>query len=267
MPILDRFDLSGRTAIVTGAGSNLGREMAIALANAGADIVGVGRRPGPLAETGALVEAAGRRYLARPTDVTDSSAVNTMAAEAIEAFGSIEILINNAGGGSAGRGKTLAELTDADWYAGMDSNLTSAFFCSRALIEHFVEQNYGRIINVGSGIGYRAARTMWAYPVAKGGVMQLTRALAMNYARENIRSTCIAPGLFPHEITRGLERRTGFQTSGRVGRLEEIGPLAVFLASEAADYMSGETVLIDGGTIAAGVTPAGIAPLFEAPGR
>ena len=267
VPILDRFDLSGRTAIVTGAGSNLGREMALALAEAGADIVGVGRRPEPLAETGALVEARGRRYLARPTDVTDSTAVNAMAAEAIEAFGSIEILLNNAGGGGAGQGKTLAEVTDAEWHAGIDTNLTSAFFCSRALIEHFVERDCGRIINVTSGMGYRGGRLQWAYPIAKGGVMQLTRALAMNYARENIRSTCIAPGFFPHEMTAEVERRTGLQASGRLGRLEEIGPLAVFLASEAAEYMSGETVLIDGGAIAAGVTPAGMTPVFEAPGR
>ena len=263
MPILDRFDLSGRTAIVTGAGSNLGREMAIALAEAGADVLGAGRRPEPLEETGALVRERGARYLARPTDVTDSSDVDALVAAAIEEFGKVDILVNNAGGGSAGAGKTLAELTDEDWHQGIDTNLTSAFFCSRAVIEHFVERSYGRIINITSGLGYRSARQRFMYPIAKAGVISLTKALAVSYARENIRATCIAPGLFPHELTPEAQNRVGLQPAGRYGRLEEIGPLTVFLASEAADYISGETILIDGGAIAAGVTPAGMVPTIE----
>ncbi len=263
MPILDRFDLSGRTAIVTGAGSNLGREMALALAEAGADIVGSGRRPEPLEETGAMVRERGRRYLARPTDVTDSAAVNAMVAEAIAEFGAIDILVNNAGGGSAGAGKTLPELTDEDWQLGIDTNLTSAFFCSRAIIEHFVERNYGRIINITSGLGYRAARQRFMYPIAKAGVISLTKALAVSYARENIRATCIAPGMFPHEFTHEVENRASLQPAGRYGAMQEIGPLTVFLASAAADYVSGETILIDGGAIAAGVTPAGMVPTIE----
>ena len=261
MPILDRFDLNGRTAIVTGAGSNLGREMSIALAEAGADIVGVGRRSEPLEETGAMVRERGRRYLARPTDVTDSSEVNAMVAEAIAEFGTIEILVNNAGGGAAGRGKTLPELTDEEWHLGINTNLTSAFFCSRAVIEHFVEHGFGRIINVTSGWGYRGARGRFMYPISKAGVISLTKALTMSYARDNVRSTCIAPGAFPHELTPEVENRAGLQPAGRFGRLEEIGPLAVFLASDATDYMSGETILIDGGAIAAGVTPAGMTPV------
>jgi len=261
MPILDRFDLSGRTAIVTGAGSNLGREMALALAEAGADIVGVGRRPEPLEETGALVRERGRRFLGRPTDVTDSAEVNAMVASAIAEFGTIEILVNNAGGGAAGRGKTLPELTDEDWHLGIDTNLTSAFFCSRAIIEHFVEHDHGRIINVTSGWGFRGARDRYMYPISKAGVISLTKALAMSYARANVRSSCIAPGAFPHELTPEVENRAGLQPAGRFGRMNEIGPLAVFLASDAAEYLSGETVLIDGGAIAAGVTPAGIAPV------
>lgn len=266
MPILDRFDLTGRTAIVTGAGSNLGREMSLALAEAGADIVGVGRRPEPLEETGAMVREHGRRFLGRPTDVTDSSEVNAMVAEAIAEFGTVEILVNNAGGGSAGRGKTLPELTDEDWHEGIDTNLTSAFFCSRAVVEHFVEHGFGRIINVTSGWGYRGARHRFMYPISKAGVISLTKALAMSYARENVRASCIAPGAFPHELTPEVENRSGLQPAGRFGRLEEIGPLAVFLASDAADYLSGETVLIDGGAIAAGLTPAGMVPTIEEAG-
>jgi len=230
MPILDRFDLTGRTAIVTGAGSNLGREMSLALAAAGADIVGAGRRLEPLEETGAMVREHDRQFLARPTDVTSSEDVNGLVADAIAEF---------------------------------DTNLTSAFFCSRAIVEHFVEHGFGRIINVTSGWGYRGQRHRFMYPISKAGVISLTKALAMSYARDGVRSTCIAPGAFPHEMTDEVNNRAGLQPAGRFGRLEEIGPLAVFLASDAADYMSGETVLIDGGAIAAGLTPAGMVPTIE----
>lgn len=263
MSILDKFDLSGHTAIVTGAGSNLGREMAIALAEAGADIVGVGRRTLPLEETGELVRTLGRRYFVRATDVTDSSQVNALVVDAIKEFGTIEILVNNAGGGGAGSGKQLPELTDEDWHEGIDTNLTSAFFCSRAIIRHFLDQNYGRIINITSGLGYRSARQQFMYPISKGGVIQLTKALAISYARENIRATCIAPGRFPHNLTPNIERYADRQPAGRYGRLEEIGPITVFLASGAADYISGETILIDGGAIAAGIVPAGMAPKID----
>jgi NAD(P)-dependent dehydrogenase (short-subunit alcohol dehydrogenase family) len=266
MPILDRFDLTGRAAIVTGAGSNLGREMSLALAEAGADIVGVGRRPDPLEETGSMVREKGRRYLARPTDVTDSTAVNAMVADAIAEFGRIHVLVNNAGGGGAGRGKTLTELTDEDWHAGIDTNLTSAFFCSRAIVDHMVEQGGGRIINVTSGWGYRGQRHRYMYPIAKAGVISLTKALAMSYARDNVRASCIAPGSFPHEMTPEVENRSSLQPAGRLGRMEELGPLAVFLASDASDYLSAETVLIDGGAIAAGITPAGMVPVVAEEG-
>src|SRR6185295_7669027 len=117
----DGFDLSGQAAIVTGAGTNLGQQMALALADAGANIVGVGRRAEPLEETGAMIRAKGRRYLALPgTDVTVSEQVNAMVAKSIAEMGRINILVNNAGAGGGGRGKTLPELTDEDWHSGMD---------------------------------------------------------------------------------------------------------------------------------------------------
>jgi len=238
MAILDQFDLSGKTAIITGAGSNLGREMALAMAEAGADIVGAGRRPEPLDETGEMVRAKGRRFLARSTDVTDSSDVGALMEAAIAEFGRIDILVNNAGGGSAGRGKTLPEHTDEDWYSGIDANLSSAFFCSRAIIPHMVEQGGGRIINITSGWGFRGGRNRYMYPIAKAGMISLTKCLAMSYARD----------------------RGGMQPAGEFGVMEDLGPLSVFLASDASEYLSGETVLIDGGAIAAGVTPAGVVP-------
>ena len=259
--IRDKFDLSGKVAIVTGSGTGLGQAMALALAEAGVDIVTSGRRPEPLQETKALVEAKGRRCLAVSTDVTNSEQVNAMVAKTIAEFGRVDILINNAGGGGAGRGKTLPEITDEDWHEGMDSNLTSAFFCSRAVVPYMLEQGGGRIINVTSGWGFRAGRGNFMYAISKGGVVQLTKALAMTYARDNIRCTCIGPGQFPFRATEEMRRQIGeLQPMGTVGEREQIGALAVFLCSDASDYVSGETVLVDGGANAAGLTPAGVAP-------
>jgi NAD(P)-dependent dehydrogenase (short-subunit alcohol dehydrogenase family) len=263
--ILDKFDLSGKTAIITGGGTGLGRAMALSLADAGADVGVAARRVEPLEETAALVAAKGRKSWIRSTDVTDSAEVDAMIAEAITEFGRVDILINNAGITSQGRGKTLPELTDEDWRVGIDVNLSSAFYCSRAVIPHFLDEGGGRIINVTSGWGMRGGRGNFMYSVAKGGVIQLTKALAMTYARDNIRCTCIAPGLIPKEIpVEAREQRNGFQPVGRVGWPYEMGPLSVYLASEAADYMSGETILLDGGSIAGGLTPAGYAPVAEA---
>ncbi len=266
MGILDQFDLTGQCAIVTGAGTGLGREMALHLADAGVDIVGVGRRAEPIEAVGEEVRAKGRRYLGFPgVDVTVSARVNEMVASAIEQMGRVDILVNNAGLGGTGRGKSFPELTDEDWQSGIDSNLTSAFYCARAVIPHMLERGSGRIINITSGWGFRGGRNNFMYPVAKGGLIQLTKALAMTYARDGIRASAIAPGLIPKSDDRGFLEQVGEkQPAGRIGFLPEIGPLAVFLASPASDYLSGETVLIDGGAITAGITPAGVVPRVEA---
>jgi NAD(P)-dependent dehydrogenase (short-subunit alcohol dehydrogenase family) len=268
--IRDRFDLGGKTAIITGAGSGLGRAMALAMADAGCDIVGAARRPAPLEESRALVEAKGRRFLVVPTDVTDSAHVNAMVERAIAEFGRIDIIINNAGGGGAGAGKTLPELSDEEWRQGIDTNLSSAFFCSRAIVPHFLERGGGRIINISSIWGYRGLAGDFMYAASKGALIQLTRALAVTYAGDNIRCTCIAPGMFPlgdpappSGAPTVAEEIRSDEPSGRAGAPSELGPLAVFLCSAASDYVSGETVLIDGGVVAAGLLPAGVAPVAE----
>lgn len=258
--VLDQFELSGRTAIVTGAGSGLGRAMALSLADAGCDIFAVGRRLAPLEETGRMVQERGRRCVVRSTDVTDSAAVNAMVADAIERLGHIDVLVNNAGM-DANTGIELMELTDEQWRVGIDQNVSSAFYCARAVVPHMLERQSGRIINISSGWGMRGGRNNWTYSIAKAGVIQLTKALAMTYARDGIRASCIAPGLLPHSAPEDVQRAAGErQPIGRIGYAWEIGPLAVFLASPASDYLSGETVLLDGGAMAGGVIPAGIAP-------
>lgn len=262
--ILEQFDLSGKTAIITGAGTGLGRAMALAMADAGADIYGAARRLDPLEQTKALVEAKGRRMAIGSTDVTVTDQVKAMTEDAVAQFGKIDILVNNAGITDRGRGKTFPELDDEDWRIGIDVNLSSAFYCSRAIVPHFLQNGGGNIINLTSGWGYRGGRNNFMYSIAKGGVIQLTKALAMTYARENIRCTCIAPGLIPKEIDLNMrEQRSAGQPVGRTGWSREMGPLAIFLASDASAYMSGETVLLDGGAIAGGLLPAGYAPIAE----
>ena len=267
MGILDRFDLTGQAAIITGAGTGLGREMALSMAEAGCDIVGVGRRAEPIEAVGEEIRAKGRRYLGCPgTDVTDSAQVNAMVERALAEMGHISILINNAGLGG-GNDKPITELSDDDWHRGLASNLDSAFFCSRAIIPHLLERGGGRIINVASVRGYRmrGGPNNYMYAVSKAAVIHLTNVLANAYARDNIRVTCIAPGPFlKTDDTEVFERMGQFYPSGRAGFLPEIGPLAVFLASPASEYMSGETILMDGGSVAAGLIPAGIVPRAEA---
>ncbi len=266
-PATKTFDYSGKTALITGAGSELGRAMALALADCGADIVGAARRQEPLEESKSMVEEKGRRFTVLTCDVTQSRQVDELVSTAIAAHDRIDILINNAGGGDAGSGKTLVEFTDEDWHSGIDTNLSSAFYCARAMVPHFLEQGAGRIINVTSGWGYRARRHSFMYPVAKGGVIQLTKCLAVSYARNNIQAMCIAPGSIPYRIQNDSVAAAAAgerQPMGRIGVAEDIGAAAVFLCSDSSNYMTGETILIDGGAIAGGLTPAGLEPRVEA---
>jgi NAD(P)-dependent dehydrogenase (short-subunit alcohol dehydrogenase family) len=259
--ILDALKLDGRVAIITGAGRGLGRAMAIKLAEAGADIVAASRTRAQLEETAAGVVKTGRKCVIVPTDVTNSEQVNAMAAAAIREFGRVDILVNNAGGGDESAGRTLEEITDEQWRRGIDTNLTSQFYAARAVIPQMVKQNRGKIINVASGYGLRGGKHNYMYACSKGGVIQLTRSLALTYAQYNIQTNCIVPGIFPHneEMIRFFKGGK-FIPIGRTGNDAELGPLAVFLASDASNHINGELVAIDGGGLAGGVAPTGALP-------
>lgn len=264
MSVLDRLNLTGKVALVTGGGSGLGQAIALSLADAGADVVICGRRTGPIDETRAMIEAKGRRALAISCDVTDETQVNAMISSTIGAFGRLDILVNNAGRGGDTRGKTFPDYTLDDWHAGIDGSLTSAFLCMRAVTPHLLELGGGRVINIVSPSGMRGRRDDFMYGIAKAGMIQLTRAYAMTYARANIRCTGIAPGSFPHFINPDeVDERGLAQPIGRRGHDYEIGPLAVYLASEASDYASGAIFLIDGASTSSGVLPAGLTPLAD----
>jgi NAD(P)-dependent dehydrogenase (short-subunit alcohol dehydrogenase family) len=272
---LERFSLEGKTAIVTGGGTNLGKAMSHALARAGANIVVAARTPEPLMETVAEVQALGRRAMAVQTDVTVSAQVNSMIDRTIEEFGAVDILINNAG---VARGiepsprdavpmepGPIWELTDEMWHQALDVNLTSTFYCARAVVRHMMERKGGKIINIASVAGLRAARSMYTYCSAKGGVVMFTKTLAITLARYGVNVNAIAPGFF-----RAVENDPDFVAAqsrfiplGRAGEPREIGPLAVYLASPASDYVTGECFIIDGGRCM-GYAPTGYAPVLHA---
>ena len=259
----ERLSLDGKSVVITGGGTGLGREMTLAMARAGADIVIAARRVGPIEEVAEEARALGRKALAFSTDVTDTSQVARLMEDSIEALGKVDVLINNAGI-VRGQGATpIWEITDEDWQIGIDVNMSSAFYCARAIAKHMVERGGGKIINVSSGFGYRGGRDNYMYCVGKGGVVNLTRVLATSLGRYGITSTCIVPGFIPTEGTdesRLTLPRGEFIPIGRVGHPREMGAVAVFLASSASDYMNGESFAIDGGGLAGGAAPTGHAP-------
>lgn len=259
--ILDNFKLDGKVVIITGAGRGLGRAMAIRFANSGADVVAASRTVAQLEETAAEVRKRGRKCLVVPTDVSRSDQVNAMVAAAMGEFRQVDALINNAGAGEDSFGKPIEEITDDEWHRGIDNNLSSQFYCARAVLPHMVKRKRGKIVNVASGYGLRGGKHNYMYACAKGAILQLTRSLALTYAEHDIQTNCIVPGIFPHnEAMMRFFKGGKFIPIGRPGADEDVGPLAVFLASEASNHINGELLIIDGGGLAGGVTPTGVAP-------
>lgn len=260
---LEQLDLSGQRAIVTGGGTGLGRAMALALAAAGADVAVSGRRPAPLQEVAGQLQARGRCSLALPTDVTDPAQVNAMVAAVMREWGGVDILINNAGIVREWTPKPLWETTDEEWRVGIDTNLSGAFYCCRAVSQHMAQRGRGCIINMASGFGLRGMRENYMYCAAKAGVINLTRCLAVSLSGYGIRVNCIAPGFFATiPEVQDYSYSGQFIPIGRVGDPGEIGGLAVYLSSEAAAYVTGEVFLADGGGLAGGYAPTNSAPLL-----
>jgi NAD(P)-dependent dehydrogenase (short-subunit alcohol dehydrogenase family) len=246
--------LSGRVAVVTGAGSGLGAVFAEALAEAGVSVVCVGRRLERVQQTAHRLSEIGRQSLAISADVTDEAAVTAMIAQTIERFGTLDILVNNAGTAVVGPPETISL---ADWKRVVDVNLTGVFLCAREAAKVMIAAGTGgRIINIASILGAVASEPVpaAAYDATKGAVVNLTRDLAVHWAPKGILVNAIGPAYFPSEMTEGflalpemrreIERRTPL---GRIGRPEELKGAVVFFASDASSYVTGQTLYVDGG--------------------
>ena len=264
--MLENLNLDGRVVVITGGGTGLGLEMVRALTRSGANLAIAGRRPGPIEAARDEALADGRDAIAVPTDVSNSSHANGLIDAAVAHFGRVDVLINNAAMVADNVLKPIWEITDDDWESAMSINLSGAFFCARAAAKAMADVGKGKIINVASGFGLRGGRDIYMYCASKGGIINLTRVLSFSLARYGITANSIVPGFIPTidpsaDINRTLPQTGDFLPSGKLGRAEELGPIAVFLASDASDYMSGEMFILDGGGLAAGIAPTGHAPL------
>jgi NAD(P)-dependent dehydrogenase (short-subunit alcohol dehydrogenase family) len=247
--------LEGRVAIVTGASRGLGRAMAVALAEAGADVAVAARAKTELEETARLVAATGRRAIAVPTDVTDYAQVETLVRRAVGELGGLHVVVNNSG---IARVAPVAEMSPEDFRATLEVNLVGVFHGCRAAAAHLIGQKCGKIINIASVLGQVGLPGYSAYAASKSGVMGFTRALSAEWARHGIQVNALAPGWFVTEMNaeafgdpRVRERLLRDVPLRRTGRLDEIGPLVVYLAAPASDFMTGQTLFLDGGHSAA----------------
>ena len=247
--------LAGKVAVVTGASRGLGRALAVALAGAGAAVVLAARSRPHLEESAHAVERAGGRAIAMTADVSRYADVEAVMDRAVVELGRLDIVVNNSG---VARVAPLAELSPDDWQAVVSVNLTGVFHGCRAAARHLIGQRSGKVINLASVLGAVGLPGYTAYAASKGGVMALTRTLGVEWARHNIQVNAIAPGWFVTDMNAAAfadprihERLLGDVPARRTGRLEEIGPLAVYLASAASDFMTGQTIFLDGGHSAA----------------
>lgn len=256
------YDVSGKVVFITGAGRGIGKGIAQVLAEAGADIALNALTPRYVESTAAdLAKATGRRAVPVMADVTKSDGVQQAIDTVLREFGRIDVLINNLGDAIRkplvalpGKAEAAAALSEDEMKFVMDINLTEALLCTRAVGPHMLERRAGKVINISSWTAGQGGGEMVIYTVAKTALVGFTRAQALEWAPYGVYVNAIAPGIFPDPVTSGEERaRQSSQRAaqtvplGRAGRLCEVGLLALYLASSASDYMTGQTIFLDGG--------------------
>jgi 2-deoxy-D-gluconate 3-dehydrogenase len=246
------FDLTGRVAAVTGANTGIGRGMAIALAEAGADVALVGRTPAE--ETAAEVRAAGRRAVIVDADLSTTAPIAGAVERMLAELGGLDILVNNAG---IIRRSDALEFSEQDWDAVLDTNLKSVFFLCQAAARHMINKGYGKIINIASMLSFQGGIRVASYTASKSGIAGLTKLLANEWAPKGINVNAIAPGYIATNNTAALQadetrNRQILERipAGRWGKPADLNGAAVFLASSASDYVHGHTLAVDGGWLA-----------------
>jgi NAD(P)-dependent dehydrogenase (short-subunit alcohol dehydrogenase family) len=245
------FDLSGQVAIVTGTSRGLGHYFARALAKAGADLVLTSRTIDSLAPFEAEIKALGRRAVSLALDVRSQQSIEKMAADAEAAFGQIHILVNNAG---CNIRKPALDVQWEDWNTILDTNLRGTFFVAQAVARRMIAKGYGRIVNIGSVTSVAGYAGMAPYGASRGGVRQMTMSLAAVWGKHGVTVNCLAPGWFRTEQNKVLyedqewvEYLTERIPVGRPGKPDDLDGAVVFLSSEASRYVTGQTLLVDGG--------------------
>jgi NAD(P)-dependent dehydrogenase (short-subunit alcohol dehydrogenase family) len=250
------FDLTGRTAVVVGGTTGIGRALALGLADAGADVVATGRRAEAVDTVAAAIESRGRKTLRHPADVGDLAALQRLRDACLQAFNHVDIVV-----AAAGITKRVAslEMSEADWNAILDTNVTGMFRAYQVFAPSMIARRSGRLIGIASLASFVGLQEVAAYTASKAAVAGLTRALAVEWSRHGLTVNAIAPGVFETDLNRQILKGARGQEfllrtpMGRFGRVEELIGAAVYLASDASTFVTGQMITVDGGFLASGV--------------